>query len=69
LTRGAKDQLRTLWLARLRAGVNNHDMYFRSTEEAIDATLTAQKLIDESAASNIAGAVIVAVTRIARLWN
>jgi hypothetical protein len=62
--------MRTLWRARLKVGNNNKDEFlFRAGEEFEDAGATACVLLDSSPSCKISGATIVAVERVAKLWN
>lgn len=64
-----RPELTTLWKAETKAGKNVDHFYFRSTEEFMDASKTAQDLLDSSPACQVAGAVIVRIERVARMWN
>lgn len=60
------DHRRTLWRARLRP---KNEFMFRETADFNQAVRTAQKLLEESRAARMIDADIVAVERVAALWN
>ena len=60
---------RTLWKARLRIQNEKQEFLFRSTDEFQLAAKTAQELLETSPSCQMVGAEIVAVERMARLWN
>ena len=65
-------QLRTLWRARLRFagdGKAKEEFLFREQDDFSAAAVTAQQLLERSAAAHMAGAEIVAVERVAQLRN
>ncbi len=67
----SEEQLRVLWLwqADLRMGSRKDSFLFRSTEDFLEASRLAETLLQTSPGAEMAGAVIVAIQRKARLWN
>ena len=64
------EKSRTLWRARLRIGGTGKDEFlFRSSEEFTEAAGKAEELLESSPSCKVSGAQIVAVERVARLWN
>lgn len=63
------EDMRTLWRARLRIGAEKDEFLFRSSEEWGEASGEAQRLLETSPSCKMVGAVIIAVERVARLWN
>jgi len=61
--------MRTLWRARLRVGPNKDEFLFRANEEFLEASEIAADILDSSPSCKVAGATIVAVERVSRLWN
>ena len=59
----------TLWRAKLRIQTASDDFLFRSSDEFSDAAEVAQTLLESSPSCKMVGAEIVAVERVARLWN
>jgi hypothetical protein len=61
---------RTLWRCRMRIpGGKPDEFLFKSSEEFIDASGLADQLLAESPSCKMVGATILAVERVARLWN
>jgi hypothetical protein len=77
LTAPDKDELpaalRTLWKAKLQfpGGRANEEQnfLFRERDDFACAAETAEKLLESHRAAEMAGAYIVAVERVAHLWN
>lgn len=59
----------TLWKVKLRIGDEYQEFLFRQRDDWESAAKTAQDLVDKSAACDMVGATIVAVERVAHLWN
>lgn len=64
-----KPELRTLWKANLKAGINKDQIFFRSTEEFEEASATVIEILLTTDSLRIAGAVVFSLERVARLWN
>lgn len=63
------DTHRVLWKTCLQIGNRNDEFLFRAGEDFGAAFRIALHLLDSSASCQMEGAVIVALERIARLWN
>jgi hypothetical protein len=66
---GKEAMLRTLWRCTLQVGRELQDFLFRSTESFDTASRDALDLVEGSPAVEMAGARIIKVERVARLWN
>ena len=68
--RETSQETRTLWRARLRIPPGGKDEFlFRANNDFSDASAVAQDLLDSSQSCKMCGAEIIAVERVARLWN
>ena len=63
------DKSRTLWRAKLRIQNEKDEFLFRCGEEFTDAATKAQELLETSPSCKMVGAEIIAIERVARLWN
>jgi hypothetical protein len=60
---------RTLWRCILRVDLNRDEFLFRSTDDFEQATIEALQLVDRSQSCRMTKARVVAIERVARLWN
>ena len=60
---------RTLWRARLRVGTNKDEFLFRANDDFSGASEIAQELLESSPSCKMTGAEIIALERVARIWN
>jgi hypothetical protein len=60
---------RTLWRCILRCGIERDEFLFRSGDKFEDAANQALHLVTLSPSCQMVKAVIVAVERVAKLWN
>jgi hypothetical protein len=65
----AGEEGRTLWRCVLRIDVERDEFFFRAGPKFEDAANEALRLVCESASCQMVRAVIVAVERVAKLWN
>jgi hypothetical protein len=61
--------MRTLWRARLRIQDQKDEFLFRAGDEFESAAQVATELLESSPSCKMVSAQIIAVERIARLWN
>lgn len=64
-----EDKMRTLWRVKLKVGTEDREALFRASEDFEEAAGMATKLVLSSPGSQMVGATIVGINRIARLWN